>query len=409
MASNNENAPAWTVKQKEIDDFINRIAKRRASAAFIQGPHGSGKSTTMVVHILALLQTKLPGARLVYLMPTLVEGELLRNYLTSDEFNAQLPASIWESSLPSGSLDVQSYKSALQSFRESRTFQFFKTGAVVLVDLEINPTADGEMLLGHILESADSSRAEGPGCAVITVSTFESARTEAAMDRVMGRKPTVIRIPQTLPVDPIDRMPEPWRDYAKGLVSNANAAQGRGEIPERVMIGQSLFGEVHDELYLIERSSMHEEETLAVIQQNPEVVLTASDMCVSLRWLGLRHFVSDGLVKCQMFDRKTSQIVSLTRRMTKTEISVQQSWLLKSDRPREDTIFHTTYDDFDRRLLGSDPAGEAYGGDFTLDGLELDPRVAVNLARRPTRQTATRHSRHDRSHASSVCPPLHQE
>ncbi|KAI1775552.1 hypothetical protein F4818DRAFT_451814 [Hypoxylon cercidicola] len=378
MASGSGNAPAWTVKQKEIDDFVDRIPRRGASAAFIQGPHASGKSTTMVAHILGLVQTRLSGASLVYLMPTLVECVLLRDYLASEEFNAQLPVQISDrvlepapgEAIPAGSLYVQSYTSALQDIRNG-TFSVFKTGAVVLIDLEVNPTTDGEMLLGHVLEAADFSRAEGSGCAVITISTFESPRTEAAMDRVIGRKPKVIQIPQDFAPVPLRRMPEPWRDFAKGLATRANGTGGPDKMPERVVIGQERFGEVDDEFYSIERPSMHAEETLADLRSKPASMLVASDLCVSLPWPGLAHFVSHGIVKSQIFDRKTSQIVSLARHMTRTEILVQQSWLLKSDRPREDTNFHTTYEDFDRRPLGSDPAGEAYGKDLLWTALNL--------------------------------------
>ncbi|KAI6088703.1 hypothetical protein F4821DRAFT_81143 [Hypoxylon rubiginosum] len=109
MAPIVENAPKWTVKRTEIKHFIDRITKRRVST-FIQGPHLERAPAWL--RTFGLVQAKLPGTRLVYIIPMFAEEVLLRDYLSSEVFNWQLPTPIsyhavcqeQESSLPAGSL-----------------------------------------------------------------------------------------------------------------------------------------------------------------------------------------------------------------------------------------------------------------------------------------------------------------
>ncbi|KAI8963168.1 hypothetical protein F5Y11DRAFT_346852 [Daldinia sp. FL1419] len=65
MASNDQNMPSWIAKQAEIDRFLDQVDNRRRSAAFIQGPHASGKSTTMMAHILTKVRSQVPGAPVI--------------------------------------------------------------------------------------------------------------------------------------------------------------------------------------------------------------------------------------------------------------------------------------------------------------------------------------------------------
>ncbi|KAI1469606.1 uncharacterized protein F4812DRAFT_457006 [Daldinia caldariorum] len=94
MVSNETGELAWMAKQEQIDRFFDRVEKRRASAAFIQGPHACRKSTTMLAHLLLQAHAKVPGAPMVYILSSPLEAALLAIYLVSEHFNRQLPVAL---------------------------------------------------------------------------------------------------------------------------------------------------------------------------------------------------------------------------------------------------------------------------------------------------------------------------
>ncbi|KAI1409444.1 hypothetical protein F5Y13DRAFT_181953 [Hypoxylon sp. FL1857] len=376
MASNDRDGPTWTVKQRQIDRFFDRIEKRRASAACIQGPHASGKSTTMVAYILDLVRAKVPDAPMVYLLPTNAEATLLAQYFRSSiQITTPLLVNVPEEySLPAGVLLITSYKVMLRSFRAHGNQFPFSQRAVVLVDSEANPTTDGEVLFGRLVKWAHSCReAQRPAAAVVTISPFASARTEDVLNRFIRRKPDLIHIPtdDSLSI-PLSPMGERWEQGTTDLLRRAVATAAAAE-PEKVLLGSESLHRcaIMEDIDQINHESI--QGPIVQVLQREAALRLSHDLGLSLPWQGLKHFISDGWVTEHIFDRGTSQIVLVKRSKTKTEILREQSWLLKSGRPLHDTVFHTNYehDHFEQLSLVSDPRGRAYNVDILWTALSL--------------------------------------
>ncbi|KAI2617997.1 hypothetical protein GGS26DRAFT_575832 [Hypomontagnella submonticulosa] len=383
MDAKDSKKPAWVSQTKRIGRFFDRVEKRRASAACIQGPHAAGKSTTLVAHILDQVRAKIPDTPVIYLLPTSLEVSRLVEYLSSDEFNEQLPAKVSEhlvteppeeDLLPAGALYVVSYH-AMLGFLDFRKRFPFGQRAVVLFDLDANPTTEGELLFGRLLEWAVSCHdAERPAGAVVTISPAPSARTEDILKKVIGRKPDLIEIPGAggllVPLSP---MREQWMEEAKELLRGAWDNPPADHFPGRVFIGYQLADQdtVDMNIAVVDRAfTTHKLCDAALSRDFAAMIDTTLGLSFPLE--DLRHFVSLGLVEEDIFDRRTSHIVFVTRQATKAEILREQSWLLKSNCYLE-VVFHTKYQqgDFERFPAGSDPPGQAYRGDIFWTALNL--------------------------------------
>ncbi|KAI2778193.1 hypothetical protein F4815DRAFT_494761 [Daldinia loculata] len=366
MASNEDNTPAWMAAQEQIDRFFDRVEKRRASAAFIQGPHACGKSTTMLAHLFAQAQDKAPGAPVVYILPSPVEVAMLLPYLTSEDFNEQLSVPIADSiitepaedySVPAGKLLITDYKQFLNLFLKLNKFPLGDR-AVVAIDLQTNPTCEGEILLGRILEWVSSCHeSKDPAAAVVAISPFASPRTEGILHRV-GRKPDVIRIPAG-PDPPIQLTPlgKSWKEDVEKMAS-LNTAPMSPEDP-RTMFGvvsmQDLFFRNQVETLDMDLAP----ETVSDYLSHERCLLVKNNLEFSLPWKGLRDFVSERTIRELGFDPQHN-IVMRTRVKTKVEILREQSWLLKSNVPRKDVVFYTTSTLDYQNLPDHEPCGTAY-------------------------------------------------
>ncbi|KAI1480342.1 hypothetical protein F4774DRAFT_425118 [Daldinia eschscholtzii] len=378
MSSNETNKSSWVVKQEQIDRFFDRVEKRRASAAFIQGPHACGKSTTMMAHILAQAQAKVPGAPVVYILPSSVESVILRQYLASDEFNQELPAAIANDivvelpedyMLSAGCLLITHYKQMLEWFSSNGKKFPFGNRAVIAMDIETNPTTDGEILLGRILEWASSCfEVEKPAAAVMVISPFASPRTEWILDYLVRRKPDVIRIPEGAnPPIKFTPMGEPWEEDAAKMVAEAtgpNATQG-------CLFGVTSLKDlmIRHDVEVLDGST--DPNRLVAFISEPRAILLHDHFQYSLP-CNLQSFVSEDSLRERCFDLQTYQMIRVSRRKNRAEILKEQSWLLKSRVARESVVFYTTGapSGFEN-LSDMEPSGTAYAADIYWTLLRL--------------------------------------
>ncbi|OTB09877.1 hypothetical protein K445DRAFT_28144 [Daldinia sp. EC12] len=381
MGSNETNESPWVVKQEQIDRFFDRVEKRRASAAFIQGPHACGKSTTMMAHILSQAQAKVPGASVVYILPSSVECAVLRRYLASDEFNKELPAAIANDiatelpenyTLPAGCLLITHYKQMLEWFSSNGKKFPFGNRAVIAMDIETNPTADGEILLGRILEWASSCfEVENPAAAVMVISPFASPRTEWILDYLVRRKPDVIRIPEGAnPPIKFTPMGEPWEEDVAKMVIEAmrpNAARGC-----RTIFGVTSLRDlmIRHDIEALGKSA--DPNRVAAFINEEGAILLENYFQYSLPVNDLHSFVSEDSLRGPHFDLGTFQMIRVSRRKNRAEILREQSWLLKSRVARENVVFYTTrassrFED----LPDIEPSGTAYAADIYWTLLRL--------------------------------------
>ncbi|KAI2462951.1 hypothetical protein F4781DRAFT_418180 [Annulohypoxylon bovei var. microspora] len=368
---------AWETQQAQIDQFLDRIETRNASAACIYGPHATGKSTSMVAHILEVVRAKIPDTSVVYLLPTSLEADLLTEYLvTDDKFGisryivGKNPQHVL---LPAGSLCITSYDDMLGEFRK-RDLRFpFSQRTVVLLDLEGNPTTGGELLFGRLSEWARlCHEKERPASAIVTISPFRSARTEDALLRVVRRHPKVITITAETPAVPVNQIGKAWLPRVAELVKVADSLDTHDG---RVLLAADVKGEDFGGIDFdpIDVFSIQNNRAIVHSLNHGRIYLLNHDIGFSLSLFNMRDVATDGLVTEPFFDPGTSHIILGRRKLTKTEILRQQSWLLKSTLPLGETVFHTTDGpgDFASRKPGLDPPGKAYGGDLMWMALSL--------------------------------------
>ncbi|KAI1469602.1 uncharacterized protein F4812DRAFT_469728 [Daldinia caldariorum] len=380
MASNETHKFPWMVKQEQIDRFFDFVEGHRVSAAIIQGPPACGKSTTMLAHLFAQAQDKVSGAPVAYILPSSLEAVLLAKYILSEDFNKQLPVAMPNNivtappedyALPGGHLLVTRYKQILEWFWDNDKRFPFGNRAVVMMDIEMNPTTDGEILLGHILDWASSCyKTENPAAAVVLTSTFASPRTEWILDYIIGRQPDVITIPtDAVPAINLHPMGEAWQTAVEQMVNTAadlESPQGR-----QIIFGiRSMMDMMSEKGIKLLNGNDPLDHTLALTKSQPSLVL-GEGLDFSLFCKGLRTFVSEGTINEQHLDRSICQVVICTRYKSKLEILREKSWLLKSGVPRENVVFYTTFshNEFER-FSDSESTGSAYNGDISWTMLQ---------------------------------------
>ncbi|KAI1207554.1 uncharacterized protein F4807DRAFT_469342 [Annulohypoxylon truncatum] len=380
---------SWKSVKKEISRFIGQVEKRGVSSACVVGPHGSGKSTGMVAHI-AKRVMDIEDTTLTYLLSTRLEATYMADLLGGHEklglhgyVIRGLPAPTTSRTEYTGEnqcVCVASFDEVLGSFRQNSRLPFGRR-AVVLVDLETNPTTDGEVLLGHLLEWARSCRdVEGSSCAVLTISPFRSQRAWDIMANVIGYSPIEITIAGDDVAVPVARVSADRMEHdVKKLMKLAEEDKGT-----RVFVAYHDDDDDSDDdddddsdesaapgdYGQLVPQTVRGSYMLDGVKDAPGLVILPS-VGFSLPVPRVGHFFSKADVEERVFDRGTSQIVWITRPKTRVEVLREQSWLVKSSVPVENTIFHASYDVSAVRPSDSEPAGEAYSADIMWTALSL--------------------------------------
>ena len=184
---------AWRQRQQEIDDFVRQLPSENMSTAFIVAQHGGGKSTTLPAHISDLIQQRDDATSrkttIVYLVPSETESRLLTDFVNSDKFDGD--------NAPS-KVQMASFARSLPTFVDT-VEQICATGSLyLLLDLELSPSTEGEVLLGLALEWAAKTAASSPfkGNGLVVLSSYRSPRTLDAFTRVVGQPPMLIEVPR---------------------------------------------------------------------------------------------------------------------------------------------------------------------------------------------------------------------
>ncbi|KAI1084502.1 hypothetical protein F5B20DRAFT_591449 [Whalleya microplaca] len=162
--SDNAQAPishisAWRAKQSEIETFLTESQGRDAtSTAYIHAAHASGKSTSLLAHVIDMFQSGKIGP-VVYVLARPSDAKSLCKCLQLDVHawpNAPWIREHVSTQLGQGPLVLSSYKS-FSSWVQAQANKLHPR-TTLLVDVELRATVDGELFFGSLFEMAQPSR-----------------------------------------------------------------------------------------------------------------------------------------------------------------------------------------------------------------------------------------------------------
>ncbi|KAK7991230.1 hypothetical protein PG988_000024 [Apiospora saccharicola] len=111
---------AWRQRQLEIDDLVQRFPCEPISTALIEAQHAAGKSTTLLAHISDILQQDDEASKnthIVYLVPSLIETQILRDFVSSDAFKPETKAeSCFSMEIAPAKVFITSFGQAIERF-----------------------------------------------------------------------------------------------------------------------------------------------------------------------------------------------------------------------------------------------------------------------------------------------------
>lgn len=364
---------AWVANKDEINNFCSS-SDGTTSAAYIVGPHASGKSTTMLAFICSRVLRQTPDACLFYLVSTRTEASILRTYLQSEDFKARQEfegvSSLKVGSLPnSGSLCLVSFALFCQSF-DPRNPPSSRT--VILLDAEIIPTTEGELAFGIVMHWATCQRKNEKrnGHAIAVLSPFFSKRTNDAIVKHV-RQMKVITVQDRHKELNTKKFPAEWGDVARQLILGHIKSKEANTNRTLLIADSSLPTGIGTELGNVDMHNVH---NFASMLEYCNAISIPPWVGFSTAYSGLRYIVSLGQTEWRCFDRHTSQIVKMARVLNQLELRKDYSWALKSPFSPENVTVYTVYSKkkaFERRPIGSDFAGDAYNGDILITVLRL--------------------------------------
>ncbi|KAH9886416.1 hypothetical protein F4778DRAFT_798486 [Xylariomycetidae sp. FL2044] len=378
---------AWTLEQAEIDGFVRGCSERRISTAYIESPHGTGKSTTLLTHIFTVAQKVQPGVRVVYLLPTSTEATLLENYLSSEKFK-------------SSQEEIRDTELAISKFMKKGTLTLMSFSAfnldfsplhpqpptIFLIDVEVHPSTDGELAFGYLLDWADtldyepsdddsmsddelySERPLGNG--IIALGPCRSQRTMQGFSDWVSHEPkNIVIVPSAMPEVIPERVKGEWLDVVQEVVKGCNDSQNPSE--NRVLVStpwqySASEGDGLGHCFLDSLSELRE-----VLDGHVAVTVNPL-MGFSTARPGLRTFLSQSVIEDTVFDEETGQFVLCQRLMTQEELKKDQGWVLKSGHASQ-VKFLTYYNPkkIHKRDEGIDSPGDAYGRNLLWTVLRL--------------------------------------
>ncbi|KAI1458664.1 hypothetical protein F4805DRAFT_456694 [Annulohypoxylon moriforme] len=357
---------SWESVKEDIEGFVENVEITGHSVACVVGPHGCGKSTTMVKHVCFQLMEKVADVSMTYVFSTELEASIMCEILNTREdlglsgyVRREVPADAPRDTFTGRNQNVivTCYNAILSSYRKGGQLPFGDR-ALVMVDLEVSPTTDGEVFLGLLMEWAYSHpRDKDAVCAIMTISNYSCERTKFAMRKLVAY-PDEITIPGKNPAVPISQ-----GEMSADGVAAAVVRMREADPETKILVGVS--GETKDELESLYYHSARLEK-----QCEADVLGIDVNLSASLPLGPVKHFVSRDLHTGRMFDPSTSQIVNYTTFKTLKKVHQEQSWLAKSDIPLEDTVFHTTYHLSDLKNPAVEP-NAAYSQDIVWTALTL--------------------------------------
>ncbi|RYP67579.1 hypothetical protein DL770_008597 [Monosporascus sp. CRB-9-2] len=311
---------AWMAKQKDIEGFVQAArTSQQTRVAYLRSAHASGKSTTLLMHLLGMATGEQDGSQLIYVVPGDLDQMSALQYILSEDFREGVALRVAEKvrkNLDSGSpLVITTYGDFV---RELSLGVAVPRRVTIVADVELRATLAGELFFGVLLELAGTSEL---ALTILLMAPHYSHLTLKEFGRVVGDVQR-IDVPDINPKLRIEHLGEAWA--AEAL---AHVKQVRARDPSAA------------------------------------VFLSSSDAYDLGGWDGYAW----------LFDEKTSQIVRQARTITAYELQKELSWALKTTpAPETVRVFSCLTPAKAKKLQTSaDPWGPAWNADL--------PRLILSL------------------------------
>ncbi|KAI1865054.1 uncharacterized protein JN550_008600 [Neoarthrinium moseri] len=400
---------SWEAKKADIDDFLTKsFSSKQSRAAYITAPHASGKSTTLLLHVYDMAK-KAKVWPVVYVLPRYEEARDLYTYLTVNQTDLPNAADICEyTTLAATAEDMEnSVGEKVIILCAYEMFGIWNTPygrMVVMADVELRATVDGEIFFGKLVEMARprarDSEAEGEQpdkhpLSIICLGARTSFRTVNHFNRWLGGVSIIEAAPSAASNVNVTRLGNDWAEQMSKALADWAASSDKAAGTAVATLGPSIDEleinhEAVDPQVVQHKSLLYGSDNqgrpfpFARAVRRSGLVILDPDHAVSASCANLEMFLSGGVTKSTLFDLKTSQLVVKDRYLSHYELLLEESWVLKCRNPERVKFLRRvqTSGHVSRQQQGkpADPIGPAWNEDLFVLALrmaELWPGVAV--------------------------------
>ncbi|RYP15977.1 hypothetical protein DL767_010252 [Monosporascus sp. MG133] len=313
---------AWMAKQKDIEDFVQAAGtSQQTRVAYLRSAHASGKSTTLLMHLLGMTTGGQGGSQLIYVVPGDLDQMSVLQYILSKDFREGVASGVAEKvrkSIASGSpLVITTYEDFVGELSQGAAVPHRST---IVADVELRATLAGELFFGMLLELAGTSEL---ALTILLMAPHYSLLTLKEFGRVVGDVQR-IDVPDINPKPRIEHLGEAWAAEALTHVKQVRARDPSAAVFLSSSDAYDL-GEWDDYVQISPGSR-----DLLTDPPSGANVIVDPEFGISLPWSNVRVVISRGVSQAWLFDEKTSQIVRQARTITAYELQKELSWALKT-------------------------------------------------------------------------------
>ena len=364
-------------RQEEVDGLLRKATEPNTVAAlFLYGQRASGKSTTMLRHIVEETKEGRGPSKVIYLVPTMQELTLsLREWV----FGQPVLAEDIERGFPAmNRLSVVTYDEfTAEVFEEEAAGVGYDV--TLLVDVRTMPGVEDEVFFGALVKYLEEALMAGrDGGAEVHVALLMTS------GRLSARTVNLVKAVTPVAQARIDSMgPQITPEFGAASMEAMTAeVEGNGGLV--VHIGD-LQEDVPDSLELREPEDMSGDTAI--------IGITARRYTGRLRIEGreVTMFVSSGKTSAEVLDPVIGQLVHTRRSITHCEMAEETAWIYKASSNPGTLRFLTYYgsEEMHSWAQGSEALGPAWNGDRMLLVLTIMYRwPGVSMREVPMRQPA---------------------
>ncbi|KAI4864217.1 hypothetical protein F4820DRAFT_470840 [Hypoxylon rubiginosum] len=327
---------AWAANREDVRDFVVKgkdITQSRVT--YLQSAHASGKSTSMLLWIMQLInQTveKKTYPSFIYVLPNETEVKFVCDFLAQDP----LQDGIFETTGMSfeDRYVITTYERFLR-LQEGmlQKGEHWPKRVTIMADVELRASVAGEIFFGKLAELVRKNK---PAVNLLLVSPHRSLRTLRAFQEIVGTVCEIV-VPDANPQLRVKTIEgHDWMDKAARLADDVL----RKDKDAKVFFGMSdasylfsyLARQATAEVTFVNQLNVDDLKNLV----KDRVLVVDPELSVSAHTHGLRLVVSQCTAESVMFDTATSQLLQRERAMTLREVEQEQSWAFKTSSEPED-------------------------------------------------------------------------
>ncbi|OTA78083.1 hypothetical protein M434DRAFT_18246 [Hypoxylon sp. CO27-5] len=320
---------AWEAKLEDIDGFVKRsLTREPLQVVYLRSAHASGKSTTLLVHIMRAFRKASQGGipqnipRLIYVLPRHAELTFVVDYLTEMADDLLVLISFEDFDRPEFPFAICTYEEFISNIH---TIPNLAVTTTIMADVELRASVAGEIFFGQLKELIQGE--DTPIHNVLLMSPHCSKRTTQAFENVVGRVQDIV-VPDINPEPDIRYLST---DNQRDRILRAVNCVLNHDAECKIVISTSRpiyirRIESTNPMYIFAsnlgllKGTINEARVLVL---DPEVGISAP-------MPNLRLLLSEGVSEAVLFDTLTSQLVQRKRMLTKQEFDQEWSWALKT-------------------------------------------------------------------------------